>query len=246
MMQRKKAFLTGAVGGLGRAVIKELIAQDYIVMINDQDEEELDKIKDSYPEGSVQTFCFDVSSEDGWRKVSQEIKEKFHSIDVLLNIAGIFQIRKIEDTSLELWHKTLDVNAMSVFLSLKEMLPILKKGSSVVNISSIASFLGSKNRIAYAASKGAVASLTKAAAIELAPKEIRVNSVHPAYIQTRMASHAAEATHRTMDEMGSRIPLYQRISTPEEVADAVLFLASDKSKFMTGTEIVVDGGQSVN
>jgi len=165
---------------------------------------------------------------------------------VLFNNAGIFKIETIEKTSVELWKKTMDVNALSIFLGIKVMSPLLAKGSSVINTSSIASFLGSKNRIAYAASKGAVSALTKAAAIELAPRGIRVNSIHPAYIKTQMAEHAAEATERTMEEMGSRIPLYQRISTADEVADVVIFLASDASHFMTGSEVVVDGGQSVN
>lgn len=245
-MERKIAFVTGAAGGLGKAVIDQLISKDYIVLINDKDDKKLEKIANHYSAGSVYPYSFDVTSEENWKLASKKIKKDFGSLDVLLNIAGIFKIKTIEETSLDLWHSTMEVNATSAFLALKEMLPVLKKGSSIVNISSIASFLGSKNRIAYAASKGAVASLTKAAAIELAPRQIRVNSVHPAYIQTQMADHAADATDRTTAEMGNRIPLYQRISTPEEVADVVVFVASEKARFMTGAEIVVDGGQSVN
>lgn len=245
-MERKIAFVTGAAGGLGKAVIDKLISEDYIVLINDKDDKELEKIANHYSAGSVYPYSFDVTSEENWKLVSKKVKKDFGSLDVLLNIAGIFKIKTIEETSLDLWYSTMEVNATSAFLALKGMLPVLKKGSSIVNISSIASFLGSKNRIAYAASKGAVASLTKAAAIELAPRQIRVNSVHPAYIQTQMADHAADATDRTTAEMGSRIPLYQRISTPEEVADVVVFAASEKARFMTGAEIVVDGGQSVN
>lgn len=244
--QRKTAFVTGAAGGLGNAVIDKLISEGYIVLINDKDNKELEKIVNCYSPGNVYAYNFDVTSEESWKEASNKIRKDFGSLDVLLNIAGIFKIETIEETSLELWHKTMEVNVTSTFLALKEMLPILKKGSSIVNISSIASFLGSKNRIAYAASKGAVASLTKAAAIELAPRQIRVNSIHPAYIQTKMADHAADATDRTTAEMGNRIPLYQRISTPEEVADVVVFVASEKARFMTGAEIVVDGGQSVN
>ncbi|MCF1585161.1 SDR family oxidoreductase [Tetragenococcus koreensis] len=245
-IQRKIAFVTGAAGGLGKAVIDKLISDDYIVLINDKDDKELEKIVNHYPAGNIYSYSFDVTSEESWKEVSNQVRKGFGSLDVLLNIAGIFKIKTIEETNLDLWHSTMEVNVTSTFLALKEMLPVLKKGSSIVNISSIASFLGSKNRIAYAASKGAVASLTKAAAIELAPRQIRVNSVHPAYIQTKMADHAADATDRTTAEMGSRIPLYQRISTPEEVADVVAFVASEKARFMTGAEIVVDGGQSVN
>jgi NAD(P)-dependent dehydrogenase (short-subunit alcohol dehydrogenase family) len=144
------------------------------------------------------------------KKPLKEIKEQFGKVDVLFNNAGIFKIETIEETSVELWKKTMDVNALSIFLGVKAMSPLLGEGSSIINTSSIASFLGSKNRIAYAASKGAVSALTKAVAIEFAPRGIRANSVHPAYVKTQMAEHAAEATERTMEEMGSRIPLYQR------------------------------------
>ena len=246
MTEKKIAFVTGAAGGLGRAVVQKLLSQDYIVLANDYAKEQLEELEESYASDDLQTFCFDVTNEDEWKKAVKAIKAEFGKIDVLFNNAGIFKIETIEETTVELWNKTMEVNVLSIFLGLQSMLPLLKKGSSVINTSSIASFLGSKNRIAYAASKGAVAALTKAAAIELAPREIRVNSVHPAYIQTQMAEHAAVATERTMEEMGMRIPLYQRISSADEVADVVVFLASDASRFMTGAEMVVDGGQSIN
>ncbi|WP_144808902.1 SDR family NAD(P)-dependent oxidoreductase [Enterococcus casseliflavus] len=244
--EKKVAFITGAAGGLGTAVVQKLLDKNFIVLVNDNNQENVHSLLDQFKEQEIHAFCFDATEEVSWEKAVNEIKEKFGKVDVLFNNAGIFEIETIEKTSVELWKKTMDVNALSIFLGIKVMSPLLTKGSSVINTSSIASFLGSKNRIAYAASKGAVSALTKAAAIELAPRGIRVNSVHPAYIKTQMAEHAAEATERTMDEMGSRIPLYQRISTADEVADVVIFLASDASHFMTGSEVVVDGGQSVN
>ncbi len=244
--EKKVAFITGAAGGLGTAVVQKLLDKNFIVLVNDNNQENVHSLLDQFKEQEIHAFCFDATEEVYWEKAVNEFKEKFGKVDVLFNNAGIFEIETIEKTSVELWKKTMDVNALSIFLGIKVMSPLLTKGSSVINTSSIASFLGSKNRIAYAASKGAVSALTKAAAIELAPRGIRVNSVHPAYIKTQMAEHAAEATERTMDEMGSRIPLYQRISTADEVADVVIFLASDASHFMTGSEVVVDGGQSVN
>lgn len=244
--EKKVAFITGAAGGLGTAVVKKLLDQNFIVLVNDNNQENVQALLDQFKEQEILAFCFDATEEAAWEKAVTEIKETFGKVDVLFNNAGIFKIETIEETSVELWKKTMDVNALSIFLGIKAMSPLLGEGSSIINTSSIASFLGSKNRIAYAASKGAVSALTKAAAIEFAPRGIRANSVHPAYIKTQMAEHAAEATERTMEEMGSRIPLYQRISTADEVADVVVFLASDAARFMTGSEVVVDGGQSVN
>lgn len=245
-MEKKTALITGAAGGLGQAVVKKLIAQDFMVFANDNNNDRLDELVEECGSESIFPLCFDVSKEAEWKKAAETISQKVDKLDVLFNNAGFFRINTIEDTTVELWEKTMAVNTLSAFLGIKEMLPLLGEGSSVINTASIASFLGSKNRIAYAASKGAVASLTKAAAIELAPRGIRVNSVHPAYIKTQMAEHAAQATDRTMEEMGLRIPLHNRISTAEEVAEVVCFLASDGSQFMTGAEMVVDGGQSVN
>lgn len=244
--EKKVAFITGAAGGLGTAVVKKLLDENFIVLVNDNNQDNVQPLLDQFKEQEIHAFCFDVTEETAWEKAVTEIKAQFGKVDVLFNNAGIFKIETIEETSVELWKKTMDVNALSIFLGVKAMSPLLGEGSSIINTSSIASFLGSKNRIAYAASKGAVSALTKAVAIEFAPRGIRANSVHPAYIKTQMAEHAAEATERTMEEMGSRIPLYQRISTADEVADVVVFLASDASRFMTGSEVVVDGGQSVN
>ncbi|MBO1141503.1 SDR family oxidoreductase [Enterococcus avium] len=243
---KKVAFITGAAGGLGTAVVKKLLDKNFIVLVNDNNQKNVQALLDQFKEQEIHAFCFDATEETAWEKAVTEIKAQFGKVDVLFNNAGIFKIETIEETSVELWKKTMDVNALSIFLGVKAMSPLLGEGSSIINTSSIASFLGSKNRIAYAASKGAVSALTKAVAIEFAPRGIRANSVHPAYIKTQMAEHAAEATERTMEEMGSRIPLYQRISTADEVADVVVFLASDASRFMTGSEVVVDGGQSVN
>lgn len=245
-MKKKAAMITGAAGGLGQAVVKKLVDQEFMVFVNDNNQVKLDTLVKSYSSDSIFPLCFDVTDEAAWKKAAATIQEKVEKLDVLFNNAGIFKIDTIEDTTVALWEKTMSVNTLSMFLGIKEMLPLMGEGSSVINTASIASFLGSKNRIAYAASKGAVAALTKAAAIELAPRGIRVNSVHPAYINTQMAEHAAQATDRTMEEMGERIPLHNRISTADEVADVVVFLATDGSRFMTGSEMVVDGGQSVN
>lgn len=245
-LKDKIVFITGGAGGLGKAVIQMFLDKGSIVLVNDVDVAKVANVVNEHKGNNIEGFAFDVTDEAEWQKAAAMIQKRYGNVDVLFNNAGIFKMSPIEETTLTLWEQTFQVNATSVFLGIKTFIPLLKSGSSVINTSSIASFLGSTHRCAYAASKGAVASLTKAAAIELAPKGIRVNSVHPAYIDTQMAKHASEKTHRSLAEMGARIPLGGRISSPEEVAEAVLFLASDASRFMTGAEIVVDGGQSVN
>lgn len=246
LLTDKIAFVTGATGGLGKSTVEKLLDKGCRVLINDISQENCEALVAEFADKKIEAYPFDVTDEAAWQETAEVIQKKYGGIDILFNNAGIFKIETIEETSLDLWNRTLNTNATSVFLGIKTMSPLLGEGASIINVASIASFLGSKNRIAYAASKGAVAAITKAAAIEMAPRGIRVNSVHPAYMKTQMASHASQATHRTLETMGERIPLYQRISTPEEVADVVVFLASNQSKFMTGSEVVVDGGQSVN
>lgn len=245
-MSKPIAFVTGAAGGLGQSIVSKLLNKGYIVLVNDYNQVDLKDFINKMNSADIEGFPFDITNEDNWKEASWRIEKNYGQLDVLINAAGMIEFQTIEKTSLELWTQTINVNATSVFLSLKYFSHLFREGSSIVNISSIASFLGSKERIAYAASKGAVSALTKAASIEFAHRGIRVNSVHPAYIKTQMADKAGKATERSLEEMGKRIPLYQRISTPDEVADIVLFLSSKASRFMTGAEVVVDGGQSVN
>lgn len=239
-------LITGAIGGLGQYLTKEYLNMGYEVIGIDYNKIVLEQFEEEVNNDSFKPIFMDITNEVSWKELVEKLKNMNTKIDCLINAAGILELNTIEDTTLELWNRILSVNATGTFLSINKLLTFMDSGSSIVNISSIASFLGSKDRIAYAASKGAVASLTKAASIELAGRSIRVNSVHPAYIQTQMASIAGDYTNRTYKKMGERIPLYNRISTPKEVGDVVIFLNSEKANFMTGAEIVVDGGQSVN
>lgn len=242
----KTVLITGASGGLGEYISKEYISKQYLVIGVDNNKEKLSELSAAISNKNFIPLNMDITLEEEWNRVIESHLKKIGNINYLINAAGILTFSKIEQTSIEQWNRTMAVNATGTFLAIKKIIQFMTEGSSIVNISSIASFLGSKDRIAYAASKGAVAALTKAASIELAPKSIRVNSVHPAYIQTKMAKEAGEYTERTYKEMGERIPLYNRISKPKEVGDIVLFLNSEKANFVTGAEIVVDGGQSVN
>ncbi|MDK6375278.1 SDR family NAD(P)-dependent oxidoreductase [Aerococcus urinae] len=234
--------ITGANGGLGIYLVKEYLKKECKVFALDKDISNMKSIQND----KLVSQEIDVTNEEEWLEFTNKLSKLDIKINYLINAAGILRLNKIENTSLKEWLTVMSVNTTGVFLSLKHISPFLTKNSSVVIISSIASFLGSRDRIAYAASKGAVASMTKAISIEWAPREIRVNSIHPAYIKTQMADIAGEYTNRTYDKMGERIPLYNRISDVSEIADVVLFLTSDASRFMTGAELVVDGGQSVN
>ena len=164
-------------------------------------------------------------------------------MDILVNNAGIIVQSTIEDMTVELWDKVMDVNAKGVFLGTKTAIPHMKEagGGSIVNISSISGIVGQDNvNAGYNASKGAVRIFTKAAAVQYAKENIRVNSIHPGPIATPMTAEGRADPERVA-LTAERTPL-GRYGEPEEVANAVLFLASDEASYVTGSEIVVDGG----
>jgi NAD(P)-dependent dehydrogenase (short-subunit alcohol dehydrogenase family) len=171
---------------------------------------------------------------------------RFGRIDVLVNNAGVGGGQPLLESSLEAWRGVIAVNLDGVFLGLRHVGPAMigTGGGSVINISSILGKVGQAGAAAYCASKGGVALLTKAAALELAPMGVRVNSVHPGYIETPMVSnalHEAENGNEMRDMLITRHAL-GRMGVPKEIANGILFLASDESSFMTGSELVIDGG----
>ena len=141
--EKKVAFITGAAGGLGTAVVEKLLDKNFIVLVNDNNQENVQKLLDKFNGHAIQAFCFDATDETAWEEAANEIKEQFGKVDVLFNNAGIFKIETIEETSVELWKKTMDVNALSIFLGIKTMSLLLREGSSIINTRSIASFVGS-------------------------------------------------------------------------------------------------------
>jgi NAD(P)-dependent dehydrogenase (short-subunit alcohol dehydrogenase family) len=188
-------------------------------------------------------FEHDVASEADWERVVDEVQETFGAPDVLVNNAGIYQIAPLDDMSVADWRRLMDINVTGVFLGMKHCTPGMREqgGGSVVNLSSVAGLIGLSGHTAYGASKGAVRTMTKDAAMELAADGIRVNSVHPAYIDTQMADYGAEVQGATKEELDAMHPI-GHMGEPEDVAYAVTYLASDESKFMTGSELVLDGG----
>ena len=243
-LEGKVAIVTGAAAGIGAAVARRFAAEGALVALADVRVEEGAALSEALNLGGRRS-CFvplDVACESQWAAAVAKVVETFGGPTVLVNNAGIYARRLIEDTSTSQFTRMMDVNVKGVFLGIKAVLPAMRAagGGSIVNLSSVAGIVGSGISSDYNASKGAVRILTKCAAIQNAKDNIRCNSVHPAPIDTDMGWEAmpeGEIRERRLQE----IPL-GRVGTPEEVANAVLFLASDEASFITGSELVVDGG----
>jgi NAD(P)-dependent dehydrogenase (short-subunit alcohol dehydrogenase family) len=243
-LKDKVAFISGGARGIGAAIAKLFAREGAKVVIGDVLEEEGRKTETEINEtGGESLFLrMDVTSEDEWQQAVASTLARFGKLDVLVNNAGIGGTGKVEDTTVEAWDRVMDVNAKGVFLGTKAAIPELRRsgGGSIINISSQVGLVGTETASPqYQASKGAVRMLTKATSIQYADDRIRVNSVHPGPIITPMleTSDAGE-----MDQiLLSRIPL-KKFGEPDNVAFGVLLLASDESCFMTGSEMVIDGG----
>jgi len=191
----------------------------------------------------------DVSSESGWQQTIQATREQFGGLNILVNNAGIGAIGSVEDESLETWRRVHDVDLNSVFLGCKYGIPLMAEsgGGSIVNVSSISGIIAGHNLAAYNSAKAAVRHLSKSVALHCAHERnnIRCNSVHPAFIDTPILDGLVGGPDRdaALEKLGRQIPL-GKVGQPEDVAFAVLYLASDESQFVTGSEIRIDGGIS--
>jgi 3(or 17)beta-hydroxysteroid dehydrogenase len=249
-VQGKVAVVTGAGKGLGRAASLMLAAEGAAVTVTDIDpkagQETADIIKDN---GGASNFVHhDVSRPEDWPPVMGIVEEEFGRLDVLVNNAGIAIAKNVEETTMEDWRLTMAVNADGVFLGCKHGIELMKKagGGSIINLSSIDGIIGEADLAAYCASKGAVRTLTKAVAVHCAEAgyRIRCNSIHPGYIWTPQTENYLRGLGKLEEEKAkatSRHPI-GFLGEPNDIAYMVLYLASDESKFVTGSEMVVDGG----
>ena len=242
----KVALISGGARGQGAAEAMLFAKEGAKVVIGDLLDDEGRQVEAQIAElgGDATYVRLDVTSADDWDAAVQTALDRYGRLDILVNNAGILGRRTgIEDTTSEQWDAILDVNAKGVFLGTKAAIPALQEagGGSIVNISSIAGIIGSKNGIpAYQASKGAVRLLTKSTAIQHAADNIRCNSVHPGMIVTAMTEETL-AIPEMREFYDQNIPL-GRLGTVDDIANGVLFLASDDSSFVTGSELVIDGG----
>ena len=240
----KVAFISGGARGMG-AVEAKLFAQEGAkVAIGDILEDEGRQVEAEINEtGGWAIFLrLDVTSEVEWQRAVQSTVGAFGRLDILVNNAGISAQGMVESTTEEDWDRVMDINAKGVFLGTKAAIPEMRRagGGSIINISSQLGLVGVTNSTAYQASKGAVRLFTKATAIQYAGDDIRCNSVHPGPIDTDMIQDTLTDPAMLAERMG-RLPM-GRVGTAEEVAYGVLYLASDESSFVTGSELVIDGG----
>jgi len=247
----KIAMVTGGASGIGRACGQRLAEQGAVVCLLDRNAE--DGVDAAEALGHRVSFAeLDVQNEDAWRGAIAAAVSEHGGLDVLVNAAGIFMRgpeHNPETASLEDWRAIHAVNMEGVFLGCKHAIPAMREtsGGSIVNISSVAGLRASAHAAAYGASKGGVRQFSKSVAHHCARRDyrIRCNSIHPGSVETPMGQHAMRGVAATLEEGRERyrkgIPL-KKIGEPDDIAYAVLYLASDESKYVTGQELTVDGG----
>ena len=243
-LKGKVALITGAAHGMGAEEARLFAREGAKVVIADIREDDARKVEAEISEagGEAMVIMLDVTQEDQWERSVAEIVARFGKLDILVNNAGISGSGERDSSSTEAWDRLMDVNAKSVFLGMKHAIPEMEKvgGGAIVNISSISGFVGQEAiHPGYNASKGAVRLVTKAAAVQHAKSGIRVNSVHPGMLPPMLTSFRRGDPNR--EAMNAAVPM-GREGEPIEVANAVLFLASDEASYITGTELIVDGG----
>ena len=236
--QLKTAIITGAARGIGLAASKLFIREGYQVAMIDRDHEEL--LSAAAPLDAAAAFICDVSDPDAVTSMIADVFVWSGRIDALINNAGIADFGPIEDTSFERWRNVMATNLDGVFLASQAATPYLKKTKgSIVNIASISGLRASTLRVAYGTSKAGVIQLTEQQAAELGEHGIRANAVAPGPIRTKLAM--AVHTQDIIDAYHDAIPL-NRYGTEDEIAEAIVFLASDRASYITGQTLAVDGG----
>ena len=239
-LEGKVAIITGAAQGMGAAHAKLFVEQGAKVVLTDLNEEKGQAFAAELGENAL-FVKQNVAKEEDWATVVAAAEEKFGPVNVLVNNAGITMAKSMMETTVEEYRRIVEINQVSVFLGMKAVLPSMQKagGGSIVNVSSMNGLVA--GAIGYTDTKFAVRGMTKAAAMEVAHYNVRVNSVHPGVIATPMV--VQEDTKAAVEEFAKHIPL-GRVAQPEEVSNMVLFLASDESSYSTGSEFVIDGGMT--
>ncbi|MFN4111818.1 MAG: SDR family oxidoreductase, partial [Ignavibacteria bacterium] len=236
---------TSATSGIGLSTLKKFIKENYFVIAIGRNEAKLNELKETYP-NQIDIFKCDVSNKDDRINLVNFLKSKNYELDVLVNSAGILRNGTIENTSLDEWNYIIETNLTSIFHLMNLCIPLLeKRKGSIVNVSSVTGLRSFPNILAYCVSKAGVDHLTRCSALELAPKGIRVNAVNPGVVITNchLNSGMDKETYNKFLEHSKTTNPIGRVGNPDEIADLIFFLASDKSSWITGETIAIDGGR---
>ena len=247
-LENKVALVTGGASrpGLGSAIADKFASEGAFVFLTDIDENgciaSLDVIKNNGGQGAA--LKHNVTDEKDWDNVFAAIKEQKGQLDILVNNAGISQLGTIDSATSEEYLRVMDTNMHSVFYGIKRAVAMMREtgnGGNIINMSSISGIVGIPGNVAYSAAKAGVRLMTKTVAMETAKENIRVNSIHPGLIDTNLLAGAKQENADNWDMFVQAIPM-GRLGDPEDIANCALFLASDQGKYITGAELVVDGG----
>jgi len=243
------AIITGASSGIGRATAVRFAQEGIKVVLCSRNERELEKTASEAGKYNTDTLVVpaDLSEESAIKRVISKTIEKFGRLDILVTAAGIIANGTVESTSAELWDRMMNINLRSVFLIMQHAVPYLEKTKgSVVNVSSVTGTRAFPGIVAYCVSKAGVDQLTRSAALELAPKGIRVNAVNPGVVRTNLHRNGGmdEEAYKVFLEHSKTTHPLGRVGEPQEVAELILFLATERSSWITGTTVSIDGGRA--
>lgn len=243
-LRKPIAIVTGGASGIGLAIAEKFSQSDIFTIVIGRDMNKLDAVRPKLGDNGA-TIQFDLTDLKGIPALIQQIQEQYGRIDVLVNNAGINLKKEFTQVTDEEFSTILHTNLNAVFAISREVVKVMEqqKSGSIINISSMAAMYGLPKVIAYTASKSALEGMTKAMASELSPKGIRINAIAPGFIATDMSAKALNSDPERKQKVLSRTPM-QHLGEPADVANAALFLATDASKYITGTSIRVDGGNA--
>jgi NAD(P)-dependent dehydrogenase (short-subunit alcohol dehydrogenase family) len=245
-LKNKVAVITGCAGGIGSITAERFAEEGSALVLTDINRAAGEVLSEKIQAagGKAIFIAADITSAKDWDTVRDAALSHYGQVDILINNAGISNLRMEDTTSIEDWHTLMEVNSTSVFLGSRTIIPAMIEsgGGAIVNVSSLYGILGSPGHPGYHASKGAIRAYTKATAVTYGPQGIRANSVHPGVMQPMTSGGATDEGVLEMRKAFARMTPMQRMGESVEVANAMLFLASDEASYITGSELIVDGG----